>query len=237
MIKIKLSEEEKKELVRIRRSTNDYRTERALCIIMNTEGGNPVEIAKTLKRSYFTVRNWLLKFKKKGIEGLGRSYSPGRPAKSRNRLKSYIEVWLKEPPGKYGFIQNCWNKKLVISLYEKTTGQSISEDTAERALKDAGFSYKRPKKSMPSIAPSKEEKLLQVNRILDEVKDMLNNDQIDVLAIDESHFSTEPYLIKGWYKKGEHFFPSDTKEKTKLYDIWCVKSKNTSILLEKLTKR
>ena len=65
MIKIKLSEEEKKELVRIRRRTNDYRTERALCIIMNTEGGNPVEIAKTLKRSYFTVRNWLLKFKKK----------------------------------------------------------------------------------------------------------------------------------------------------------------------------
>ena len=69
---------------------------------MNSEGGNPVQIAKNLKRSYFTVRKWLLSFK------------------------------------------------------NKERGKSISEDTAERALKYAGISYKRPKKSMPFTAPSKE---------------------------------------------------------------------------------
>ena len=36
-------------------------------------------------------------------------------------------------------------------VYEKERGKSISEDTAERALKDAGVSYKRPKKSMPLL--------------------------------------------------------------------------------------
>ena len=109
---------------------------------MNSEGGNPVQIAKNLKRSYFTVRKWLLGFKKKRIDGLNRTYSPGRPANSRTELKSYLDIWLKKTPEKYGVIQNCWNKKLIIILYEKERGKSISEDTAERALKDAGGSYK-----------------------------------------------------------------------------------------------
>ena len=55
---------------------------------------------------------------------------------------------------------------MASKLQEKERGKSISEDTAERALKDAGFCYKRPKKSMPFTAPSKEEKLLRVNTIL-----------------------------------------------------------------------
>lgn len=237
MIKIILTEEEKLELGKIRRSTSDYRSERALSVMMNSEGGNPVQIAKNLKRSYFTVRKWLLKFKKKRIDGLGRTYSPGRPANSRNTLKSYLEIWLKESPEKYGFIQNCWNKKLIISLYEKETGKTISVDTAERALKDSGFSYKRPKKSVPLAAPSKEEKLLRVNAILSEIKELIDKEQTEVFAIDESHFSTEHYIIKGWVKKGEHFFPTDTKAKTKLYDIWSIESEDRIILLEKRIKR
>ena len=56
----------------------------------------------------------------------------------------------------------------------KERGKSISEDTAERALKGAGFSYKRPKKSMPFTAPSKEETLLRVNTVLREIKEMLD---------------------------------------------------------------
>ena len=68
MIKILLTEEGKKEFGKIRRRTSDYRSERALSVIMNSEGGNPVQIAKNLKRSYFTVRKWLLSFKKKREE-------------------------------------------------------------------------------------------------------------------------------------------------------------------------
>jgi len=56
---------------------------------------------------------WLLSFKKKRIDGLDRTYSPGRPANSRTELRSYLDIWLKETPEKYGFIQNCRNKKLI----------------------------------------------------------------------------------------------------------------------------
>jgi hypothetical protein len=115
-------------------------------------------------------------------------------------------------------------------------GKNISEDTVERALKDEGFCYKRPKKSMPFTAPSKEEKLLRVNTILCEVKEMISKEQTEEFAVDESHFSTEPYLIKGWFKKSKHFFPAGTKAKTKLHDIWRIESENRIILLEKRIK-
>ena len=49
---------------------------------------------------------------------------------------------------------------------------------------------------MPFTAPSKEEKLLRVNAILSEIKELIDKEQTEVFAIDESHFSTEPYLIK-----------------------------------------
>jgi len=51
MIRILLTEEEKRELGKIRRRASDYRSERALRVIMNSKGGNPVQIAKNLKRS------------------------------------------------------------------------------------------------------------------------------------------------------------------------------------------
>jgi hypothetical protein len=124
-----------------------------------------------------------------------------------------------------------------MCLYRKETGRNISEDTAERALRDEGFSYKRPKKSMPVNAPLKEEKIARINAIIKEVKELLDNNEAEVFAIDESHFSTEPYLIKGWFKKGQHFFPTDTKAKTKLHDIWRIESENRIILLEKFVKR
>ena len=66
---------------------------------------------------------------------------------------------------------------------------------------------------------------------------MLDKEQTEVFAVDESHFSTEPYLIKGWFKKGEHFSHADTKAKTKMHDIWCIESENRIILLEKRIKR
>ena len=49
---------------------------------------------------------------------------------------------------------------------------------------------------MPFTAPSKKEKLLRVNTMLREIKEMLDKEQTEVFAVDEIHFSTEPCLIK-----------------------------------------
>lgn len=203
-------------------------------MLLNAEGTSVNELAIILKRSYFTVRKWLLNFKAKGVAGLDRSYSPGRPAAIKNELLPYLDVWLAEPPGKYGFMQNCWTVKLIIKMFENKTGKRISEDTVERSLKSAGFSYKRPKKSVPVTAPAREEKLKKVNSLIEEISASLSQEDVEVFAVDESHFSTEPYIIKGWFKKGEFFFPAHSPKKTKLHNIWRIKLKDTVFLLEKI---
>jgi len=32
-------------------------------------------------------------------------------------------------------------------------------------------------------------------------KDRLSKGETEIYALDESHFSTEPYLVRGWFKK------------------------------------
>ena len=101
-------------------------------------------------------------------------------------------------------------------------GKNISEDTVERALKDEGFCYKRPKKSMPFTAPSKEEKLLRVNTILSEIKEMLDKEQTEVFAVDNGHFSTESLSYKRMVLKRRTFFPCrhQSKNKTARYLVY-----------------
>ena len=213
MLKIKLTKKEVNELRKLRRRSNDYRSERALCILLNADGHSAVEISKQQKRSYFTVRNWLLSFKENRIDGLNRTYSPGRPSDIRKQLVALMKVWFNESPGKYGFIQNCWTVKLIARMFKIKTEKIISENTVERALKDSGFSYKRPKKRVAVNAPSKEEKLQIINSIINKIKEIFEEEDAEVFSIDESHFSNEPYVIKGWYIKKENVFSLLTPKK------------------------
>ena len=49
---------------------------------------------------------------------------------------------------------------------------------------------------MPFTTPEKEEKLLRVNTILREIKEMLDKEQAEVFAVDNGHFSTESLSYK-----------------------------------------
>ncbi len=44
-------------------------------------------------------------------------------------------------------------------------------------------------------------------RIVDEIKGLLKKKECEIYALDESHFSTEPYLVQGWFKK--RWLPQD----------------------------
>ena len=64
-----------------------------------------------------------------------------------------------------------------------------------------GYTYKRPAKTVPRTAPSKKEKRAAIRKLVKEIKGRLKRKECEIYALDESHFSTEPYLIQGWFKK------------------------------------
>lgn len=235
MLRLILSKKQLRELRIVRRSTDNPRSERALAVLLNSEGKSAKEISALLKRHYHTVKDWLNRYKKHGILGLSRTYSPGRPSTRSEKLIPLMQKWLKQSPNNYGYQTGLWTVRLIIEEYRKVTGDKISEDTVERGLKDAGFSFKRPKKGLPQSAPSKAEKLKKIESIIKDIQLLIKSSakEVEVFTLDESHFSTEPYLIKGWYKKGEHFFYKDLQEERKLHNIWCIQSKKKTFLLEK----
>lgn len=232
MLRVTLSSKEEKALVRLRNQTGDPRSERALILLLSHQGANPVEISRQLKRNPHTIRLWLKRYLKDGIEGLNRLYSPGRPKHLKNQLLSFLPDWFTNGPSHYGYSTSAWTVQLLCDFYRKTTGWTISQDTVERSLAEVGYSYRRAKKSVPHRAPSREEKKQRVQEIIEEVKTMMEHEETVILALDETHLSTEPYVIRGWYKKNS-ILAADTFPTGELYDFWRVEYRGTTVYLEK----
>jgi len=233
MIRVILNEDEKKELEKLRKLSSSKNSEKALIVLLSNDGLSVQEIAEIVKRHPHTIRTCLKNYKKSDISGLSRKYSPGRPSIRTKELIPLILEWFQHSPREYGYIREIWTVKLIIDMFQKKTNLRISEDTVQRALKDDGYSYKRTKKTVPESAPSKEEKQKRVLEMLYEIEAFVKEKDAEIYILDESHFSTEPYIVKGWFKKKCATSDKYPQKTGKLHNIWCLEYKNTKILLEK----
>jgi len=70
--------------------------------------------------------------------------------------------------------------------------------------------------------------------MIEGIQDLLSKGETEIYALDESHFSTEPYLVRGWFKK--RWPPQDTDQLSegKSHVLWLLKSGDTEILLEEI---
>ncbi len=236
MIRIKLTPEENKVLTRLRNQTSNENSERALIVLLSHEGKSPKEISLLIKRNEHTVRLWLKRYKQNGLKGLNRLYSPGRPPKHKHQLETLFSEWFAKGPTKFGYPVEEWTVSMLCDSYLKITGNSISEDTITRALKKAGYSYTKAKKTVPANAPTKEEKKEKVLSLIDEIKGFIDQDNAVILSLDEAYLSSEPYLVRGWYKKNSKIHAFAQKEGG-LHIVWCLEFAGTTIFLEKCQAR
>ncbi len=232
IIKINLDHDARMELERIRRSYNDYRSERALAVLHCSNGKKATQIAEMLNRTVQSVCSWLNAYQRDGIQGLSRSFSPGRPSIRRQQLLPRLEDYLSKSPRDYGWGEEVWSTKVMMAQFHRETGLKVSHDSVERALHDAGYSFKRAKKGTPITAPSKEDKLAAVKEIARQITELKSSENVEVMFLDESHFSSDPYVTRGWHKRGEPFFPADTIKTGKLHHIWGVCTGKRFFLLE-----
>ena len=236
MIRVDLSETDKRQLENLRRQASAKDSEKILMVLLNAEGKSPPEIGNMLKRHAHTVRDWLKRYIQGGSAELKRRYSPGRPTEKRDIVIKAIEEVLSSSPQTYGYPEAVWTIPLLSHYLEVELKIKVSGDTIERSLKQSGFSYKRPSKAVSAKAPSKEEKAAVIARLIEEIKALLKEPDWEVYTLDESHFSTEPYLIRGWFKK--RWPPSDSgfASAGAKHLLWLLETKDTKILLEKVSR-
>ena len=237
MIFLQLTEDEKKELEDFRKQASSKNSENSLMVLMSNEKKSPVKIAAMLKRNPHTVRLWLKRYIEAGIEGLQRRYSPGRPRTKRDKIAPIIQELLKLSPLDYGYHDRVWTIPLIIHHLKVKHKLTVSEDTVTRYLNESGYSYKRPAKTVSVKAPSKEEKQQAISKLIAEISELQQTEECEILALDESHFSNEPYLVRGWQKK--RWPPSDTKftEAGTSHLLWLLEFQHTQVLLEIIRQR
>lgn len=108
---------------------------------------------------------------------------------------------LNNSPQDYGYQEAGWQISILRHWFKKQ-GLSVCDNTLAKALNKLGFVYKRFSKTLPANAPSTDEKKVRINTIVDEIR-KYSAKAIEILFVDESHFSNQPYVSRGWFKCGE----------------------------------
>ena len=236
MLKIQLSSEQQAELKNYRKQASSKDSEKALMVLLSNDGKSVSEISSILKRNQHTIRDWLKRYKIKGTKGLRRNFSPGRPSTMRDKIKRHIEKIIKSPPGAHDYQDNTWTVPLITFDVNKKLGINASSKTVTRALKNMGYVYKRPSKTIPGHAPTKKEKQDAIKTMVQKILKIIDQEDSVIYALDESHFSTEPYLVQGWFKKRWPPQDPNTKKEGKSHILWMLGYQDTKILLEKINE-
>ncbi len=232
MIRIQMEQEQLSELKRFRGKASSRNSEKALMVLMNAEGKSAERIAAELNRHPHSVRLWLKRYLAYGLAGLERRYSSGRPRKKRDICKKVMEEVFSRSPQEFNYPDLVWSIPLIRHYLAAVHKVEVSEDTVTRGLQDLGYSYKRPSKAVAPHAPSPKEKRAAVTAMLDKIEKLMAREICEILILDESHFSSEPYLVRGWFKKRWPPQNPRWKEKGKQHRIWVLEFNKWAFLLE-----
>ncbi len=201
MFRVSLSVSEKAGLEQLRLNRGSNVGERAHYVLLCSQGYSPPQIAKRLERNIITIRLWLQRYSEEGLAGLYSRKPPGRPGIKRAQIDSSLGQLLANSPSTYGYQEAGWQINLLRDYFEKH-GTHVCENTLSSALKRLGYVYKRFSKTLPKDTLSSSEKRAAVGKMVEQIN-QLEGKKIEVFFGDESHFSNQPYVSRGWFKQGE----------------------------------
>lgn len=199
---VSLNETQRAQLQRLRLNYTSNAGEHAYYILLLDAGQRVSAIAEQLSRNKHTIRYWVKQYVAKGIEGLYSRLPAGRPDKKTQAVAQQLEVLLSQSPSAYGYQQQGWQINLLIDYFNRQ-GICVCAGTIYRALKRQRWVYKRFAKRVPLNSPSAAEKLACVEAMIGALKAAKQEKAVEILFEDESHFNNEPYVERGWFKRGE----------------------------------
>src|ERR1700751_5468333 len=120
---------------------------RLLAIAAVLDGASRTEAAKIGGMDRQTLRDWVLRFKDQGQDGIINIPAPGVPPKLDATHRAFLARIVEEGPIPAVHVVVRWRACDLIMLLHEEFGLSVSHDTIYRALKDLGFSHvsARPK--------------------------------------------------------------------------------------------
>lgn len=148
---IQLSSKEQQELDHLIQTTRDacvLKRAQALCQVAS--GEEIVVIARRQKVTRQTVHNWLRRFSRRSGSmafRLSNALRSGRPAEKGVLVQALVPTLLAQPPEAFGYLQTGWTNALLRAHIEQHHNVRVSRFTVQRAVRLAGYRWKRPRYS------------------------------------------------------------------------------------------
>lgn len=116
----------------------------AQIILLSASGIGVPEIADTLELSSATVRARIKAFNERGLDGLDRSLSPGRPETISPSLGDQFAALMRErQPRDFGWTDTGWTLDLLVKAAAvEGWVESISREGVRLALRKGKYSYR-----------------------------------------------------------------------------------------------
>lgn len=151
-----LTSRQSKELDPLYRPTKDPRLRpRAQMVFLAAEQGlKGPQIAAIAREREATVWRWLKRDLADGLNGLHAAPRPGRPSEVTEAYRAVLLAAVRRRPRSLGWPFSSWTLPRLVDDLAEPPGLRVSEDTARRALQQAGMVLSRPQHTISSPAPA-----------------------------------------------------------------------------------
>lgn len=205
MIRVRLKDDEERKALGLRARREVGRvSERIHFVLLSDQGYSPSEIGGFLGYSEATVRDWLKRYLKHGVEGLYDAPRSGRPPKMTEEAQEQLETTVSQSPLALGVWATVWTAGLLAMQLVPIVGSVLHADTVRCWLHRLGWSWSKPKHVSPGKQdPEAEAKLAAIAAAVKEVEEASPKEAPIFLAEDESTFSWLPLLRRMWMRRGQ----------------------------------
>lgn len=168
---------------------NHYTRMRGHAIILSDGQYDIGQLTEIFNVDRDTVRAWIARFERGGVDALLDEEKPGGPRKLNEDEEGILEDLLRQYPSRPG---------TVISRLKARTGKVIGRDTLRRYAQRFNLSWKRFRRSLRKKRDELAFRLAQ-----SELAEMLSEPELNVVYFDESGFSLKGVIPYGWLPIGE----------------------------------
>lgn len=135
---------------------------RILCALKRKKGESTNLIAKNLNLPLTTVRDCLLRFQERGLEGRFSIKQEGRPSWLNKKEKEEIKTILRKSPEEQNLPFRIWDTKLLMFVISEKYNVNYKQRNIEKLVKVWGFSFKKARPEH-KFADEKEQETFKKN--------------------------------------------------------------------------
>jgi transposase len=147
------------ELRRLARRERDARVGRRMLAIANAlDGMSRATAAKLAGMDRQTLRDWVIRYNKCGVPGLGDRWGAGRPTAVDDGQLAVVKAAILQAASRAGDAKPALRIVDVAALIEERTGVSYSISGAHRLMQTMGLSYQKTRPSHPKADPKARER-------------------------------------------------------------------------------